>query len=152
MGGGSTWVGTPLAGTPSRAGIPWDQVHPPGPGTSPQDQVHPPGTRYPTPWQVPLPQGRYTPRDQVHPPSSACWEIRATSGLVRILLECILVRNKMAGNNLNLLITLISFAYAWHSQPPGPIMSVTILPVPMLVNVSSYVPLCGTVKMPVMPL
>ena len=25
--------------------------------------------------------GRYTPRDQVHPPpSSACWEIRATSG------------------------------------------------------------------------
>ena len=76
---------------------PWDQVHPPGPGT-PQDQVHPlgpgtpPGTRYPLDQVHPLGPGtppgtryppwtRYTPRtryippgpgtppwDQVHPP------------------------------------------------------------------------------------
>ena len=42
--GGSAWAGTP----PGPGRLPWDQVHPPGPGT-------PPG-------------------------SSACWEIRATSG------------------------------------------------------------------------
>ena len=52
---------------------PPDQVHPPGPGTPwdqvhPQDQVHPPG-----PGTLPLGPG--TP-----PGSSACWEIRATSG------------------------------------------------------------------------
>ena len=78
---------------------PWDQVHPPGPGTPPgqvhpRDQVHPPNQVHQPP------QTRYTLRDQVHPPgpgtppgtrytpwtstltppSSACWEIRATSG------------------------------------------------------------------------
>ena len=74
-------------GSPSRLGTPpctrytpldqvhpWDQVHPPGPGTHPPlGPGTPPGTRY-TPDQV-------HPRTQVHPPrSSACWEIRATSG------------------------------------------------------------------------
>ena len=51
--------GTPP--TPRTRYTPRDQVHPPGPGTPPR-QVHPP--------------------DQVHlpPGSSACWEIRATSG------------------------------------------------------------------------
>ena len=65
-GGGSTWAGTPLGRyiPPPRAGTPPRQVHPPG-------QVHP--------------QADTLPR-QVHPwagspPwSSACWEIRATSG------------------------------------------------------------------------
>ena len=53
--------------------IPQSQVHLPGPGTpprtryTPQDQVHPPGTRY-------------TPQAGTPPASSACWEIRATSG------------------------------------------------------------------------
>ena len=81
QGGGGTWAGSP----PSE-----DQVHPP-------DQVHPFRTRYTPPWtrytrqdQVPSPGTRYPPpRDQVHPSpprtrypphSSACWEIRATSG------------------------------------------------------------------------
>ena len=75
---------------------PWDQVHPPEPGTplgpgtppgteyTPRDQVHSLWTRYTPQDQVhphPHPPGtRYTCRDQVHPPSSACWEIRATSG------------------------------------------------------------------------
>ena len=102
--GGSTWAGTPLgqvhplAGTPPGqvtalgrytplAGTPPGQVHPLGRYTP--KQVHPLG-RYPHP----SPLGRYTPRlgrytpRQVHPPgqvhplprSSACWEIRATSG------------------------------------------------------------------------
>ena len=63
---------------PSRTRHLPDQVHPPGPGT-PWDQVHPPD-------QVQPPETRYTPQDQVHPLgpvhplSSACWEIRATSG------------------------------------------------------------------------
>ena len=54
---------------------------------TPQGQVHPPGTRYTTPGPGTPPGTRYipqdqahTPWDQVHPPSSACWEIRATSG------------------------------------------------------------------------
>ena len=75
--GGSTWAGTPPAGT-----LP-HQVHPlPQAGTPPsprQVHPHPPGRYTPTPRQVhpPLagtPPGRYTPR------SSAGWEIRATSG------------------------------------------------------------------------
>ena len=50
--------------------------YPPGPGT-PSRAGTPPGTRYPP--------GRYTPRRTRYPragtpPSSACWEIRATSG------------------------------------------------------------------------
>ena len=63
---------------------PWDQVHPPEPGTPlgpgtppgteytplgsgtlPLDQVHPPGPDTPPP---PPPGTRYTRRDQVHPP------------------------------------------------------------------------------------
>ena len=57
--------GTPLGpGTPSESG-----THPPGPDT-------PPGTRY----TATPPQTRHTPWDQVHPQTSACWEIRATSG------------------------------------------------------------------------
>ena len=49
---------SPQAGTP-QAGTPLGQVHPQGPGTPPQAGA-PPGTRYTR--------------------SSACWEIRATSG------------------------------------------------------------------------
>ena len=87
------WVGTPLAG-----------IHPPGRYT-PSGRYSPPGQtqshlgRY-TPWAGTLP-GRYTPQagtplragtplagtptpwagtPQPPPPSSACWEIRATSG------------------------------------------------------------------------
>ena len=73
--------------TPPRPGTPPDQVHPPA-GT-PWDQVHSP-SRYPlppagtpSPRQVPPPpRTRYThpPRPSTPPRSSACWEIRATSG------------------------------------------------------------------------
>ena len=82
---------TPRAGTP-----PWPGTPTPWPGTHP-GQVHPsPGRYTPLPGQVHTPQpgthpqGRYTPPSprQVHtsqagtpsPRSSACWEIRATSG------------------------------------------------------------------------
>ena len=57
-GGKSTWAGTP-----------WDQVHPPEPGT----HTSPPGPG--------TPSRAGTPPDQVHHiGSSACWETRATSG------------------------------------------------------------------------
>ena len=74
--------------TPPNRFTPQDQVHPLDQVHTPQDQVHPPGTRY-TPWdqvhshppRPGTPPGtRYTTPDQVHPQSSACWEIRATSG------------------------------------------------------------------------
>ena len=56
--GGSTWPGAP----------PWDQVHPPGPGTPPRTRYTPSGPGTP-PWDQLHPPGtRYTPRDQVHPP------------------------------------------------------------------------------------
>ena len=57
------WAGTPLPGTP-----PW-QVHPPGRYTTLGRYTSQSGT----------PQGRY-PRAGTPPGSSACWEIRATSG------------------------------------------------------------------------
>ena len=74
--GGSTWPGThPWDQVhPPRPGTPWDQVpprtrytpldqvHHPGPGTPP-NQVHPPGPGIHTP-----PGTRYTPWDQVQPP------------------------------------------------------------------------------------
>ena len=67
---GGTWAGTP----------PWDQLHPAGARYTPQDQVHPQGPGTP-PWdQVHPPGTRYTPPRPGTPPSSACWEIRATSG------------------------------------------------------------------------
>ena len=62
---------TPWAGTPPGPGTP------PGLGASP-GQVHLPRTRY-TPWAGTPPGTRYTPQAGT-PPSSACWEIRATSG------------------------------------------------------------------------
>ena len=67
---------TPLGlGTPPGAGTPlWTRYTPLGPGTFPRDQVHSPGTRY-TPWDQVPPPGPATP-----PGSSACREIRATSG------------------------------------------------------------------------
>ena len=104
----------PGPGTPSRTRYTsQDQVHPPGPGTPPRpgtptrdqvhppDQIHPPATRY-TPLGPGIPplgtrytprQTRYIPRARYTPPpaSSACWEIRATSGRIHIVLECILV-------------------------------------------------------------
>ena len=68
--------------------IPW-QVHPPGRYTP--GQVHHPPRQVHHPQQV-HPPGRHTPPPgQVPPLSSACWEIRATSEAVRILVECILV-------------------------------------------------------------
>ena len=92
--GGSTW-----AGTPQTRYTPRDQVHPPGSGTPPWDQIHPLGPGTPPgpgtlPWDQVHPLGPGTPNriwytqwDQVQPPptrytpgSSACWEIRATSG------------------------------------------------------------------------
>ena len=90
MVGGNTWVGTPWAGTPPRqvhpqAGTPPRQVHPQA-GTLPR-QVHP-GRYIPQagtpPWAGTAPS-KYTPRlvhphGQVPPGSSACWEIRTTSG------------------------------------------------------------------------
>ena len=66
---------TPLEpGTP-----PWNQVHPlsptpPGTKFTPLGPGTPPGTRY-----TPLGPGR-PPRTRYSPQSSACWEIRATSG------------------------------------------------------------------------
>ena len=108
LAGTPPWAGTPpgryppLVGTPSWAGTPPWQVHPwagtppdkytPGqvhspvrytPGqvhpraSTPPSQVHPPG-RY-TPWAG-TPPGRYIPLAGTPPGSSACWEIRATSG------------------------------------------------------------------------
>ena len=92
------WDQTPPPGDQDTP--PQDQVHPPGPCTSPRTRCPPrtrytpsPGTRY-TPLGPGTPQSpgtRYTARpwDQVHPPpgpgtppsgSSACREIRATSG------------------------------------------------------------------------
>ena len=64
----------------SQGGVP-GQVHPEA-GTPP-GQVHP-QDRY-TPRQVhpprtSTPPGKYTPLDRYTPGSSACWEIRATSG------------------------------------------------------------------------
>ena len=78
---GSTWTGTPPGRytslgkyTPDRY-TPW-QVHPPDRYTP---QTGTPPSRY-TPRQV-HPPGRYTSLDRYTPPgSSACWEIRATSG------------------------------------------------------------------------
>ena len=68
------WAGTPPAGTPPARYTP--QAGTPPAGTPPHGQVHPQaGT---PPWQVHPPAG--TPPWQVHPHSSACWEIRATSG------------------------------------------------------------------------
>ena len=65
-GGGSTWVGPPNQVYPLGRYTPRDQVHPLDRYTL--DHVHPP-------WD------QVHPQDQVHPPgSSACWEIRATSG------------------------------------------------------------------------
>ena len=72
---------TPRPGTTPRTRYtPQDQVHPPGPGT-------PPGTRY-----TPLP-------DQVHPPpgSSACREIRATSGRYASYWNAFLLKIEFSG-------------------------------------------------------
>ena len=76
------WAGTPPGQVPPLGRYTPGQLHPPGqvpplrrytPG-----QLHPPGQVHPPRQLHPL--GRYTPQ-QVHPPgSSACWEIRATSG------------------------------------------------------------------------
>ena len=71
---GSTWAGTPQAGsspgmfTPSSYTT-WAGT-PPGRYTPPPGQVHPQAG---TPPRQVHPPGKYTPR------SSACWEIRATS-------------------------------------------------------------------------
>ena len=79
---GSTWAGTAPRQvpqgryTPYLAGTPPGQVHPQAgtpPGRYTPWQVHPRAGKAPL-WQVP-PLGRYNP-----PESSACWEIRATSG------------------------------------------------------------------------
>ena len=64
--GGSTWAGT----HPRSRYTPRTRYTP--------DQVHPP-TRY-TPWTRYTPQTRYTPGPGTPPGSSACWEIRSTSG------------------------------------------------------------------------
>ena len=69
----------------TRYRYPREQVHPPR--YTSRDQVHPPWTRYtprpgtpPTPWDQVHPPGPSTPPRPGTPPSSACWEIRATSG------------------------------------------------------------------------
>ena len=68
-GGKSAWVGTPRTRYPPGPGTPTGTRYPPGPGT-------PPRTRHTPSEQVPPTAGtRYTPLG-----SSACWEIRATSG------------------------------------------------------------------------
>ena len=81
------------------------QVHPPGPGTPPCDQVHP-QTRYTSQDQVHPPAPgtplgtRYTPLpDQVHPPpgSSACREIRATSGRYASYWNAFLLKIEFSG-------------------------------------------------------
>ena len=73
-GGGSTWAGTPRTRytPPGQVHHPPDQVNPPG-------QVHPPGPGTHTAGPG-TPSGRYTPRAGTPSGSSACWEIRATSG------------------------------------------------------------------------
>ena len=117
---------TPLAGTPPgrytpQAGtVPQAGTSPPGPGT-------PPGRYTPragTPWQVNpqagtppsrYPRGRYTPRAGTPPlagtppESSACWEIRTTSGRYCILLECILV---ILAFNVHCNLMYINYSFA----------------------------------------
>ena len=69
------WAGTPKTGTPP------GQVHPPLSSryTPLGRYTHPPGQV--PPWAGTHPPGQVHPPRQVHPPgSSACWEIRATSG------------------------------------------------------------------------
>ena len=100
------------AGTPPWPGTPW-QVHSRG-------QVHPPG-RY-TPWAgTPLPQAG-TPRagtppsGQVHPlwagtphhGSSACWEIRATSGRYASYWNAFLFQNQTCLCKTNVFISVIT--------------------------------------------
>ena len=74
----------PQAGRPPQAGTPLGRYTPMA-GVPPPGQVHPPLGRYTPPRQAHPLAG--TPPGQVHPPgrypppgSSACWEIRATSG------------------------------------------------------------------------
>ena len=76
---------------------PWDQVHPPGPGTSPTpwDQVHLPDQVH-SPWDQVHPQTRYIPWDHVPPqdqvpPEQCMLGDTGNKRVVRILLECILV-------------------------------------------------------------
>ena len=69
---------------------PWDQVHPPGPGTPPRTRYTPlhlqgPGT--------PPSQTRYTPP----PGSSACREIRATSGRYASYWNAFLLKIEFSG-------------------------------------------------------
>ena len=62
----------PCTHPPGQVHHPSDQVNPPG-------QVHPPGPGTHTAGPG-TPSGRYTPRAGTPSGSSACWEIRATSG------------------------------------------------------------------------
>ena len=93
--GGSTWASTPRQVHPPGRYTP-GQVHPLLQAGTPPKQVHPQAGKPPLgrytllgrytsqagtpPWQV-HPPGRYTPSQAGTPPrSSACWEIRTTSG------------------------------------------------------------------------
>ena len=77
---------------------PWDQVHPPGPGTPSLEQTpqsrspwarYTPGTKYPPGTKyTPLPGTEYPP-----PPPGSRLRHTVNAGAVRILLECILVNN-----------------------------------------------------------
>ena len=105
-GRGNTWAGTPSRtrytprpGTPLRT-----RYTLPGPGTpppprtgTPRDRVHPLHPRPGTP-----PWTRYTPWP-VHPSprSSACWEIRATSGRYASYWNAFLFSHQIKGNQLN---------------------------------------------------
>ena len=68
------WFCSQEGGVPDQVHPPWDQVHPPGPGTPPGPST-PPRTRFPQTRYTPgtrSPQTRYTPRtrspqNQVHP-------------------------------------------------------------------------------------
>ena len=67
--------------TPRTRYTPWDQVHPPRPGTpTPPGADTPPGPGTP-PEQTHTPGTRYTPPPRADSPQSrACWEIRSTRG------------------------------------------------------------------------
>ena len=133
------WAGTPLGRyTPPGRYTPWEgtppwQVHPPRQvhhplaGTCPQAGTPPTPDRY-TPGQVyPLtgtsPSGRYTPQQvhplagtppwQVHPSSSACWEIRATSGRYASYWNAFLYY-LLTKNSSGPISTTIEVGFCWH--------------------------------------
>ena len=112
--GGSTWVATPQTRY-----TPQDQVHPragtPRPGTPPR-QVHPPGPG--TPWAGTHPRPGTLPGDRYAPRSSACWEIRATSGRYASYWNAFLLKHFTGLLERIPLIDLLAAQYVFRCRLP----------------------------------